>query len=377
MFVCGFWFLALVTDVLHYNRAKLTLAVFMLVATLHLFCQAAYCSLEYDLTRRIDPVYVFTCLAVFPLYYLYVKTLTDPEGITLRSLWVLLPAILSSLVSFVLYRFMPVEETNAFVHQVLYRENGDYVFSMAGQLQKINTLFVKIALPCEIVPVFLYGFKRIRAYNAQVAEYYSNQEGKAIDVSRWFLFAFIITSALCAIFNAIGRHTFIQPVEMLFIPSGLYVLMLFPLGFAGFRQEFMITDLLRDESREESTFEAMPENFSEKQFKQNLFLLIGKEEIYTKPNLRITDVAVRLGCSRNYLSRFLNQKLQTNFSDFINKFRVEHAKRLLSLTSEMRITSAQIVDAAGFASESSFYRIFKSIEGKSPKAWKSTHLQQN
>ena len=80
-------------------------------------------------------------------------------------------------------------------------------------------------------------------------------------------------------------------------------------------------------------------------------------------------MSVRMGSNRAYVSRIVNQDLNTSFSELINTYRVEYAKRLLQQSRPSPVTIAEVVEQAGFSSESSFYRIFRHSAGMSPKAW--------
>lgn len=383
MFACAFWFLALLLDYKHYNRAKKVFTAFMFVATIHFFCQAEFCSLEYELTGKIDPLYTFVTLSVFPLYYLYIKALTDPEKITVRSLWVFIPAITVTSFSVILYALMSPEETEAFVHEVLYNEPGNFRFTMAGKLQRYNIILMAIVFAAMIFPVAYYGSLKIVKYDKLLVDYFSNQEGKSLGSVKKILYAFVYTSIASAIFNAIGRYHFVEPIYMLWIASVFFVTMLFPLGLIGFRQDFTIDDFQKDiikTSGNEITAKDISDRdnqFRMKQLEKELIALIENEELFKNPDLRITDLAIRMGSNRAYISRIINNNLQTNFSEMVNKYRIEHAKKMLLLSHSALISMPEIADASGFSSESSFYRIFKNAEGVSPKAWRSRHHPVN
>lgn len=378
MFTCAFWFIALVLDYKRYDRAKIVLAIFMFVATVHFFCQAAFCNSEYELTYRIDTIYIYVTLSVFPLYHLYIRALTDRKKITIRSLWIFLPAIIIGTIGGVLYGMMSPEEAEAFIHQVSFREAGTYAFSTIGKLQRTNLFIMDITFALLIIPVAYYGVIRINRYNRQLLEYYSNQEGKRLAPVKLWLYAFLYACFMSFGFNAMGRYHFVEPMWMLFIASFFFVVMLFTLGFAGFRQDFTIDDLVKDETKADVSEKVMPEIISGqdnqirmKQLETRLLLLLEEEELFRESDLRISDLATRMGSNRVYVSRIINQNLRTSFSDLINSYRVEYAKKLLIESRTTLMPINEIVESSGFSSESSFFRIFKSTTGVSPKIWRS------
>ncbi len=104
--------------------------------------------------------------------------------------------------------------------------------------------------------------------------------------------------------------------------------------------------------------------------KENLNTLILENELYKDPNLKINDVAGQLNIVPHYLSQFLNDNLKKSFSLFINEYRIEEAKRLL--TEKNQYTTEAIGYECGFNSKSTFYTTFKKITGITPANYKNT-----
>jgi AraC-like DNA-binding protein len=79
--------------------------------------------------------------------------------------------------------------------------------------------------------------------------------------------------------------------------------------------------------------------------------------------LRLGEVAQEIGISRERLSRLFHATLGITFSDYLNRVRLDHCRKLL------RNPSARIAEVAfesGFQSLSQFNRRFKAAEGISP-----------
>ncbi len=90
---------------------------------------------------------------------------------------------------------------------------------------------------------------------------------------------------------------------------------------------------------------------------------------YLNPDISIALLAKDTGIPSRNLSRAINSYLKRNFFEFINQMRVEEAKRkLLELkTADYNIDS--IFEECGFRSRSTFFMVFKKIEGKTPATW--------
>lgn len=96
--------------------------------------------------------------------------------------------------------------------------------------------------------------------------------------------------------------------------------------------------------------------------------LMEKERLYLNPELKVGDVADALGVSRNAVSVCINSHQGCSFSQYVNDYRLQHAKRLLSETPDMKVSAVGM--ESGFANERSFFRAFKSATGMTPKEWK-------
>ena len=64
------------------------------------------------------------------------------------------------------------------------------------------------------------------------------------------------------------------------------------------------------------------------------------------------------------LSQLLNNNLNKSFSNFINEYRIEEAKRLLLEDSNLKIEV--IAENCGFNSNSAFYTAFKKVTNTTP-----------
>jgi YesN/AraC family two-component response regulator len=87
------------------------------------------------------------------------------------------------------------------------------------------------------------------------------------------------------------------------------------------------------------------------------------EENYSNPNLDITMIAEHFSITSSYLSKKFKSRTGISLLDFINKTRVEQAKKALA-DSKTRISD--IAEACGFINSNTFIRVFKKYEGVTP-----------
>lgn len=79
------------------------------------------------------------------------------------------------------------------------------------------------------------------------------------------------------------------------------------------------------------------------------------------------DVAEYLEITPEYLSTLFHREINKNFATFINEFRISSAKRMLK-SSDLKIY--EIAEKVGFTDTKYFNRVFKEIEGISPKEYR-------
>ena len=99
------------------------------------------------------------------------------------------------------------------------------------------------------------------------------------------------------------------------------------------------------------------------QFQQ---LMMG-EQLFLRPGLTLSDVAVRLKTNKTYVSKMVNQTYNLGFPEVLNILRVDYAETYIRKHPDA--TQEDIAKACGFLSASSFNSTFKRITGYTPKVW--------
>lgn len=84
-------------------------------------------------------------------------------------------------------------------------------------------------------------------------------------------------------------------------------------------------------------------------------------------DLSLFDISEAFGISTYYVSKLFKMKLDVNFRQFLNTCRIEKAKEILN--SEPEITVSDLAVKVGFNRSATFYRVFKEIEGDTPKGY--------
>lgn len=98
--------------------------------------------------------------------------------------------------------------------------------------------------------------------------------------------------------------------------------------------------------------------------------LMKNEHLYRDEDLSIDDVASRFDMSAGYVSQIISKTSQKNFPTWVNEYRVNAAKEMLSNVEFNNYTILAIGLEAGFKSKSAFYASFKNFTGQTPSEYK-------
>ena len=99
---------------------------------------------------------------------------------------------------------------------------------------------------------------------------------------------------------------------------------------------------------------------------ENIIYLMENEKYYRSEQFTIRDFALQLNSNRNYLSQIINEYFQTNFTNFINEYRVKEARQLLMDKNYNQYTLEAIGNMVGFYSKGTFITSFKKFTGVTP-----------
>ena len=104
----------------------------------------------------------------------------------------------------------------------------------------------------------------------------------------------------------------------------------------------------------------------EAQLFMRLEQLVVERQLFRKPELSLDELCTEVGSNRTYVSACVNKEAGMNFTSWINKIRVDDVIKAIR-AGEHDLTGLYI--AAGFASQTSFYRNFKLVTQMTPKQY--------
>ncbi|WP_296382718.1 helix-turn-helix domain-containing protein [Winogradskyella sp.] len=244
------------------------------------------------------------------------------------------------------------------------------------QEDSILDIIFMLLFPIINLPLMIIAYRILIRHKKNAANYYSELEYKtlvwikSIIITVLILHFFLFFSEFAEyLHGSLGDvFMFLEILTTLFI--------VYWIGYNGFFQ----AQLFKESSSKESLIEELiiSETEAQKEIILNNELLevfkeiesrIRTEKLFKNSSLNLRNLAMGLEIKEKELSKLINQCSDTNFYQFINRFRVDEFKNLLKSPKAKQMSILGLAQEAGFSSKSTFYTAFKTLEGVTPKQY--------
>ncbi len=281
---------------------------------------------------------------------------------------------------------------------------------MTGYMSFVYLLF-RLVFIAQALFYLIINFKLIFAHNQRIEDFYSNVENRKLNWVQFFNITLGFTSLASITVAITGRDAFAEDDIYLAIPSLIFSIMLFIIGFLGNiqgevnpeadeketgmnefdgsrssgniknapGQHIKQTDNIPSGDKTTAAIERsniaadrqtgvkqdeLPDNTSTNpgKLKKRMESLFENDMIFRNPDLKIWDVSSLLGTNRTYISKIINTEYGRNFCNHVNYYRIQYAKKIISTNSQL--TNEEVAELSGFGSVNSLYRAFRLVENK-------------
>lgn len=162
-------------------------------------------------------------------------------------------------------------------------------------------------------------------------------------------------------------------------------ILIYWIGFKGLLRFRIMEDriVLRENIKKHLDLEQKDFDWDQKEDRQEKIISKKQQELFNKINTHVIDhklfldpylsletLANSLQLSSGYLSFLINNYSSNNFSDYINKLRINQVKQIIKDPEYLNYTIVSIGLESGFNSKSTFYKSFKKFTGMSPAEFK-------
>lgn len=340
-----------------------TLLVLLLVHTLgQLFIAAG----AYQLVPHLAGAELPIRMLLAPTLYLYTRSLITPEKPSLRFILLALLGPLIIILVMLPFASIGAEDKLALAHPAT---RDPELFRLA-KMTCIAATTVFIALTAAYLVMALRLQQRHRLHMMQL---YSNLEQRSLDWLKLMLFVWGGSWTLYAIDEALwvfgwhlrGLDTVLAIVEACTLIAFAHLALNQAAVVSETSKSLPLTEKIREASLDAGRMQRIADRLKTR---------MAEDKLYTECDLSLRRLAEVSGTTENHLSETFSQFLKTNFFNFVNGYRIDEAKRLLSSTDTSIITIAFEV---GFNSRSTFNSAFKKATGVTPRTFRSQVFADN
>lgn len=182
--------------------------------------------------------------------------------------------------------------------------------------------------------------------------HYNFQIGSTIEIA--FLFA-----ALLSRFRNNERQNRLLKDQILYYKSLIEGIV---------KNNTILPEAITDKKQKQSTT-----RFTEMEIELNHLLLrelMQTQKIYLDKDISLYALATAMTISPHLLSYIINEKEQKNFTEYINFYRIEEAKKMLSDPAFDHYSIEGIGQECGFSTRTTFYSAFRKNTGMTPVSYK-------
>ena len=358
---CLFCFLLLCLTIDRNKRSTLFLALFLFAHALIPINELVMWGAEFKMTARD----LFPSLYFFPMVAYYI------DGALLYLCFKALVFKDFSLTKIDLFHFIPLMAYITFIGLVFYSKPQDIRLEMINSESFVySASYVYMEFLSKLIRVFyaIACFSLISRYSSRLQDTNSNMEKVHLSWLRALVIGFLLVMVSEAILvaakiiNIYTNFSFSLFVNIgltgYYITFALVNLLVFTAVryFGAFEQvnEIKITKKVRDE------------RFFQPELALSVDDAIRGGQIYMDPDITLDKLAESLKILPRDLSSLINRHFGVNFYEFINRYRIEEAKRMLTSEKYRATTITDIYLKVGFNSKSVFYTFFKKLEGMTP-----------
>lgn len=327
-----------------------------------------------NLSQIAEIISIPAFLLLAPALWFYVRGLTSEtrQALTRKDTKHFIPFILGAIAcSFLL--FSPSTIRNQIIGD---GEGPDTAWIIAITLMIIFVMFMWAG---QVIVYIIALLRRISIYRKRLKDVFASTQGRELSWIIWMVVLLVATIFIILPDLFIG---FPDPIS--FIPSAFNVVLIWFLSIWGLRQMpgFILSGETELPNAEQIKEEASASRLSLKKYEKSALTdedtariakkigaAMSVDRLYLDPNLSLRILAKSVSVPPNYVSQTLNGHIGETFFDYINRWRIEYAKPLLSDSDE---TVLNITYDAGFNSRSSFYKAFKKETGQTPTAYRTS-----
>ncbi|MDR2236907.1 MAG: helix-turn-helix domain-containing protein [Chryseobacterium sp.] len=218
------------------------------------------------------------------------------------------------------------------------------------------------------------SYVTIRKHQKKIQQFSANTEGINLNWLEYIIVIIFIINIIYVVYNLSYDSTALN-----FFINGAFLIVIYSVGYYSLKQKeiYPVEEKQRDElmsidtdpDTEEVKRKLIPDEELQK-IKTQLEDIMSRQKPYLESELNLIRLSELLSVSTHHLSYVINTGFGKNFFQYVNEYRIEHAKHLLK-DANSKLSILGIAYESGFNSKTSFNTTFKKLTNHTPSEYKN------
>lgn len=325
-----------------------------------------------------------------PLYYVFINCLTDIKRRPAINVAVFLPSVIYAVLLVSAQILMNSDERHAYICNEILGQNIQMESSVAYTwMVMIAKKLFSVFMPAQGILVMIHGEFRLNTYTKMLEDYSTNYtSGKTIKMRGIHVLTILVVVTglvmssipvsestdhiLLVVFAVIGQVIMVS----------LIVSYVMKLEFSAEEMQDMTGDTpdpMQPVVRRKPMISAVPvsmpagavkrEERGPSTLMERIDYAMRDEKLFLQTDLSLVTLCEKVGTNRTYASKAIKDAKGCNFSDYVNRFRLDYAVEMMKNTPKDDIIVQNIAMQCGCGSIQTFYRYFKLFYNETPTQW--------
>lgn len=373
-------------------RIKRSMGAMLLVVAVSMLSYAQFYNqgLAARYSWGFDFLYCLITPFCAPLYYVFINCLTDVKRRPAISVAVFLPSIIYAVLLVSAQILMNSDERHAYICNEILGQNIQMESSVAYTwMVMIAKKLFSVFMPAQGILVMIYGEFRLNTYTKMLEDYSTSYtSGKTIKMRGIHVLTILVVVTGLVMSSIPVFESTDHILLVVFAVTGqvimvsLIVSYVMKLEFSAEEMQDMteeavdpVRPVVRQQPMVSSIPTAMPVAAARKEERapstlmERIDFAMRDEKLFLQTDLSLVTLCEKVGTNRTYASKAIKDAKGCNFSDYVNRFRLEYALEMMKNTPKDDIVVQNIAMQCGCGSIQTFYRYFKLLYNETPTQW--------
>ena len=295
-----------------------------------------------------------------PLFFLYIRSSVRSSPLRSTDLFHLFPFLFEFII------LVPFYMLDGEIKIKIYERSQQ----SSGDTDGMSIYFVGYLV--YLGSTFFYFFKSLRLLQRASNIKMTVRRRKKFKSLQSISIGFFLYVSVSVILSILSRLDYDVREITFHVNLSLLMVLVHTIGYIVFLNHELLDPISKPSGYQ---YSSLPDE-KKKQLSGLLLEIMKSKKLHLNANVSPGEISTALQISTHELSQLLSVELKTSFYDFINGYRIQHAKELLNSEKYRDAKILHVALDSGFSNKSTFLRNFKKSTGLTPTGYKNLHKNQ-